>query len=330
MKQKLLFIVLTTIMTLPISGQINLYTEDFETNGNGSRYNVSGEFYDGVDDYFGRVYGSTLEYGNPFTNDLIQLSGTNVIAQNGMYTSFNGDFYMAGEDQDDGGGDGIDEKTLTFSVDISTGDMLSFKGLFAAGNEEGCSSANSYDSTDYIEVYYNVDGSGDVLALSFIADINCGDTVNNPLFNDPNLDGLLDDGILMGNTMQEFSFGFPNGNNVVITVETHLDGGSEEVAYDYFRVEAQNTLGLNEADYLTNVSIYPNPSNGLITLKKPSGIVLKQALVYNVLGNQVKSVNLETMTDSKTIDLSLLSSGLYVLNIQTANGNAITKKIVIK
>ena len=85
-----------------------------------------------------------------------------------------------------------------------------------------------------------------------------------------------------------------------------------------------------KSHYLNNITISPNPSNGLITLAKPSGLDLEQAVVYNVIGKQVKSINLETMTDSKPIDLSTLASGLYLVNIQTSNGNTITKKLIIK
>jgi hypothetical protein len=334
MKQKLLFITLVFLLTLPALGQNVLFQEDFETDGNGSRYTVSNEFYDGLDDYFGRISGQSLEYGNPFTGDFIELSGTDVALQNGNYTNYTGNFYMAGEDQDDNGGDLNDIKTLTFSVDISTGDILSFKGLFGAGNEGGCDPALGYDGTDYMRVTYNVDGAGDVLALQFLSNVDCtmpGDDSEHDLYNDPNLNGVVsDDGILMSGAMQEFSFGFPNGNNVVITIETHMDAGQEEIAYDNLRVEAQNVLGIPDNDFLKNITVSPNPSNGFITLKKPSGLDLQQAAIYNVLGKQVRIINLEVMTDSKAIDLSTLASGLYLMNIQSTNGNTITKKIIIK
>ena len=334
MKQKILFIALAIFITLPALGQTLLWTEDFETDGNGSRYNVAGEFYVGVDDYFGRIYGSTLEYGNPFTNDDIELSGTNQVAQNGNYTNYNGDFYMAGEDQDNAAGDGIDEKILTFSVDISTGDILNFKGLFGAGNEGGCDPTFGYDVEDYIKVWYSVDGGADVLGLQFLSNVDCtvpGDDSEHDLYNDPNLNGdINDDGVLMSGAMQEFSFSFPNGNNVDITIETHADSGEEEYAYDFLRIEAQNILGIAENDYLNDVTVYPNPSNGLITVTKPSGIQLQKAVIYNVIGKQVKFINLEAMTDSKAIDLRNLASGLYLVNIQSSNGTAITKKLVIQ
>jgi hypothetical protein len=334
MKQKLLFLTLAVFISFPVLGQTVLWQEDFETDGNGSRYNVAGEFYVGVDDYFGRIYGSKLVYGNPFTNDDIELSGTDIIAQNGNYTNYNGDFYMAGEDQDNAAGDSVDEKILTFSVDISTGDILTFKGLFAAGNEGGCDPILGYDSTDYIKVTYNVDGAGDVLALQFLSNVGCtipGDNSEHDLYNDPNLNNdVSDDGILMTNVLQEFTFGFPNGNNVVITIETHMDSGEEEYAYDFFRIEAQNTLSVAESDFMNSITVSPNPSNGVINLTKPSGLDLQLLAVYNVLGKQVKSVNLETMSDSKAIDLSALASGLYLMNIESSNGNAITKKIIIK
>lgn len=336
MKQKLLFIAIALLIALPAMAQTVIWQEDFETDGNGTRYIVSNEFYDTVDDYFGRIHGPTLEYFFGGSGQTIELSGTDIVAQNGNYTNYNGSYYMAGEDQDDTGGtgaDGVDEKTLTFTIDISNDDTFTFKGLFGAGNEGGCDPTNGYDSTDYIEVSYNVDGAGDVLALRFSADIDCtgpGDNSNHDLYFDPDMDGDGGEGTLMSGVMQEFSFPFPDGDSVVITVETHADSGEEELAFDYLRVEAENVLGLAENDYLNNITISPNPSNGLIILNKPSSLDLQKAIVYNVIGKQVKAINLVSMSDSRKLDLSDLASGLYLVNIQTSNGNAITKKLIIK
>ncbi len=70
------------------------------------------------------------------------------------------------------------------------------------------------------------------------------------------------------------------------------------------------------------VSIYPNPSNGIINVN----ITSKEAMlaVYNVLGEQV--INVKAFGGNNTIDLSSFSAGTYFVRV-TENEKVITKKI---
>ncbi len=76
MKQKLLFLVFTILLISPTFSQTVIWQEDFETDGNGSRYTVSNEFIDTQDDYFGRIHGPSLEYGFNGSGQVITLTGT--------------------------------------------------------------------------------------------------------------------------------------------------------------------------------------------------------------------------------------------------------------
>lgn len=70
-----------------------------------------------------------------------------------------------------------------------------------------------------------------------------------------------------------------------------------------------------------NNTVYPNPTTGLVTIE--SNDVIESVKVIGMLGNVVK-----TYTNTNSIDLSDLSSGNYLVNIITANGETTTKKIV--
>jgi len=73
---------------------------------------------------------------------------------------------------------------------------------------------------------------------------------------------------------------------------------------------------------LTNkVFIYPNPTKGIITIDYPRDTL--NIKVYNQLGQLVHSNK-----NSKTIDISELTSGLYFITIETIDGKSSTKKIV--
>ena len=70
-----------------------------------------------------------------------------------------------------------------------------------------------------------------------------------------------------------------------------------------------------------NNTVYPNPTTGLVTIQ--SNDVIESVKVIGMLGNVLK-----TYTNTNSIDLSDLSSGNYLVNIITANGETTTKKIV--
>ena len=231
----------------PLHGQMIVWSESFETHGNMTNggtgnYNSTNDFHEGMpgadDDYFGRVQGSTLEYF------LTGISSGFTINSNVTYTGWDGDFYYAAEDLDDLGGtigtpDGLDTKDLTFTgIGISGGTNLEFRGFFAAGENDPCG-LSTYDFDDFIEVYYEVDDSGEVLALCFNPDLECNipnDITNEPLHHDPNCDGDGGEGTLITAAFQEFTFAIPNGTSLDLRIRVHLDAGSEEIAFDHFRL----------------------------------------------------------------------------------------------
>ena len=89
--------------------------------------------------------------------------------------------------------------------------------------------------------------------------------------------------------------GSTNGDQIVFN--TKLIGG---------------VLGINKAQLL-NFSMYPNPSDGQLTLQLPSDANQAKVNVYDYLGKTLmqKSIN----PDNNTIDVSNLSTGVYFVII---------------
>ena len=74
----------------------------------------------------------------------------------------------------------------------------------------------------------------------------------------------------------------------------------------------------------SGVQIFPNPSSSVINIKSDKSI--KQLSVFALNGSVVKTVNLNG--ESKTIDVSTLHSGIYILKIQMADGSDFIQKLV--
>lgn len=245
----LLALIMCSFATQNVSAQIIIWSEDFENHGNtvnggAGRYTSTNDFHQGIlgsdDDYFGRVHGPSKEYY------LTEASSGLIIQSNTPYTGWHGNFFYAGEDLDDIGGligapDGLDVKEIIFpDIDIRDATTLTFKGLFARGETDACA-ASIYDNDDFIEVYYDVDGAGEVRALCFNPDIECNipaDITNEPLHWDPNCDGDGGDGTILTANLSEFYFEIPDGDSLDLKIRIHMDAGSEEIAFDWFRIEA--------------------------------------------------------------------------------------------
>ena len=104
-----------------------------------------------------------------------------------------------------------------------------------------------------------------------------------------------------------------------IEVQGEQDSG-ELVGNLYFGATCE-ALSVND-NILSQLSVYPNPTNDIVTIKMPSNIEVVSMKLFDVLGNLVlKNAN------TTRLDVSNLSSGLYLLDITTTVGS-ITKKIV--
>lgn len=85
------------------------------------------------------------------------------------------------------------------------------------------------------------------------------------------------------------------------------------------------SIGNDEEEFLENIILYPNPSNGLFTLDLP-GNSTGDINVYNTLGKLIKT---QSISGSKTtLDLTSCTKGIYYLNIRL-NDNIYCRKMVI-
>jgi hypothetical protein len=95
-------------------------------------------------------------------------------------------------------------------------------------------------------------------------------------------------------------------------------------------IDVLDTLGMNENSLLdSQVSIFPNPSNGDITIKN-SSIALEKAVVTDLNGRTIITYNLNGIIGNQDLKMnSVLSTGMYLMTISSKNG-VTTKKLTIK
>ncbi|MGH2667435.1 choice-of-anchor L domain-containing protein [Flavobacterium sp.] len=87
-----------------------------------------------------------------------------------------------------------------------------------------------------------------------------------------------------------------------------------------------NTLGLAENELASGFVVYPNPSNSFVTVSNASKAVITEINILDSNGRKVESQKRETVSDV-TLNISKLNSGVYFLEIISAEGKTVKKVI---
>lgn len=74
------------------------------------------------------------------------------------------------------------------------------------------------------------------------------------------------------------------------------------------------------------IFVYPNPANDKLTIVS-DGIKIQQLGIYDISGQQIQKIDINN--EQTTIDVSILSRGIYFIHVMTEKGNAF-KKLILK
>ncbi|MDC9722072.1 MAG: T9SS type A sorting domain-containing protein [Urechidicola sp.] len=188
--------------------------------------------------------------------------------------------------------------------------------------------------------YNNQLVSLDVSINTLMETINCSnnqitdlDLSNNPVLTNINC-----------NNNQMVTLDIRNGNNPIITNQFFNITSNpnlacvfvDDVSFSsatWFNIDPTSTfvetqgecdaLGVDDELLKDNLSIYPNPARGEVTIMASNGIEVSKIEVYDVLGKKIKEMNYS----SSPIDVSQLKSGVYYMSI-IVNDNRVIKKLI--
>ncbi len=90
------------------------------------------------------------------------------------------------------------------------------------------------------------------------------------------------------------------------------------------------TLGADEVLYASNFSVYPNPSTGIFYVNLNDIQNATTIEVYDNLGRRVKSVQVDDFSSANRMDLTGMSSGIYLINVLENKTSLGTKKLIIE
>jgi len=91
----------------------------------------------------------------------------------------------------------------------------------------------------------------------------------------------------------------------------------------------QSTTAVDEADLLSHIRLFPNPTSGLVTLELKDIHPLELSITsYDVNGRAVFMQHPGDASGQYILDLSGQPGGVYVLKIML-NGQILTKRLVV-
>jgi hypothetical protein len=116
----------------------------------------------------------------------------------------------------------------------------------------------------------------------------------------------------------------------IIIRDTNNDGNTASVGdlqIDSITFKETSTLSVNNEILFNGLSIYPNPSNGLVNIQTTTK--LSKVQLFNLIGKKVfETQNLNT--NMNTINVTSLNKGIYLLRLQDENNKTKTQKLIIK
>ncbi|OAB78878.1 M36 family metallopeptidase [Cochleicola gelatinilyticus] len=110
----------------------------------------------------------------------------------------------------------------------------------------------------------------------------------------------------------------------VIITSTDASGNEETCT---FMLTVDEILGVADIELSTTIRLYPNPTNGDITLSNKGSQVLVDATIFDVNGRLIKSLDLSNAGVETNVSISDLASGMYFMKITSEEGN-IVKRII--
>ncbi|NOR87518.1 MAG: T9SS type A sorting domain-containing protein, partial [Bacteroidales bacterium] len=309
---------------------LGLVVEDWET-GDFTQYdwqfagNADWEIIDGMNVYEGDYSAKSMDIGNNQTASLTldvnaatesSISFFYKVSSESGYDKLK--FYIDNVEQ--GSWDGEVDWTST-EYDISAGDH-SIKWTYS---KDG-----------------SVDGGSDCAWVDYI--VLPGAAGGSPLFADFMVDNQdICDGQSVNFTsssvgdVTEYAWTFEGGDPATSNEEapmvvystpgtysvslTITDGNSENTMTKDDFIMVHNCTGINEASVFS-LEIYPNPSNGIFTLK------LNQTAHIEIISALGRTVFSDEFIGKQTIDLAEQAEGVYFVKVETANETFVEKIVV--
>lgn len=133
-------------------------------------------------------------------------------------------------------------------------------------------------------------------------------------------DGVNDFDFNYSDTKIDFAWAKSNDFAKSMAIEYHGDN------FGYALANSLSTLGVEDFS-LNCAKIYPNPSSGNFIMTSNS--IVKKLNIYSQVGAFIKTIEFENISNQVEVNLKGLQSGVYLIELQSAE-EKVWKKIIIE
>ena len=205
-------------------------------------------------------------------------------------------------------------KKVYFLLPDSTDEVLLYDFNSTVGDTIKTYLSRSYHYQPYSTVVTSVDSIqiGTQFRKRWTYSVSNGNTTK-VIEGIGNIQGLL--------VAYETIFYFGNWPNIICFSHNN------QTLYPFYNPNSgcSQVTGLTELPVNGNISVFPNPSNGSLTVDFANMINLKEILLYNLLG---KIVFHQEINNQNQIKIDNLPGGVYILTVINNDNMKINKKII--
>ena len=196
--------------------------------------------------------------------------------------------------------------TVTVFVSDSSGNIASCQAVMTVVDDmgpilENCPADMTVDPGT-VDLFYEVPD----YAAGVTATDNCTDPVG-AITQDPVAGTLLPDG--------------------VYTVTLSATDNEGNVGTCSFELTVESQLGVASNQLDNGVAIYPNPARNVMNIGNSTNIQLERAAIYDINGRLIQTVDLSAMSTEASVNVAHLASGVYMVQLQAENGQAIKRLV---
>ena len=199
--------------------------------------------------------------------------------------------------------------------------MLSFKHAYAKRHTAVTDSLVVKISNDCGQTWTRIFAGGED---------NDGSFATHEIMNDPFVPAVGDDWCGLGwgadCNFIDISPYIGNGENIQVMFESYNHFGNNLYIDD---VSIYPLTGITDKGLLDGVQIFPNPTNGIVTLaiseQIPGGLIR----IYNHLGSELSTIPFSASEKSLSINMDRFAEGIYFVKIENQH-NSVVKKLILK
>jgi len=126
---------------------------------------------------------------------------------------------------------------------------------------------------------------------------------------------------------EQFSFTEVSASFIRFDVVSNYGDPGNLVAFAEVAFSGTEVLGVADINFSDAISIYPNPATDIITISNNLNINIESINLYDMNGRLVKQFETLNNGSSEVIDVSNLSSGIYMAHIYGNQANVIKRVI---